>query len=120
MQDIYKFELSAEDFEKVVTGKKTIQLVINDPKHKTFAVGNQLTFVKVLEEGETEQLVQKAEIENLLYFSDVTEAVGTLGKEKCGFKPSATIEKASDIFLSNEDFEPIEKYGIMAVMFKLI
>ena len=67
-----------------------------------------------------ENEAQKAEIENLLYFSDVTEAVGTLGKEKCGFKPSATIEKASDIFLSNENFEPIEKYGIMAVLFKLI
>ena len=120
MQDIYKFELSAEEFEKVVTEKKTIQLVINDPKHKSFAVGNQITFVKVKEEGEEEQLAQKAEIENLLYFSDVTEAVGTLGKEKCGFKPSATIEKASDIFLSNENFEPIEKYGIMAVLFKLI
>lgn len=122
MEDIYRFEVSADEFEKVVAGKKTIQLVVNDPKHKTFAVGNQLTFVKTLEEGESKEneLSQKVEIENLLYFSNVTEAVETLGKEKCGFKPSATIEKASDIFLSNENFEPIEKYGIMAVMFKLI
>ena len=115
MQDIYKFELSAEDYEKVLSGKKTIQLVINDPKRKSYAVGNQITFVKVKEEGEEEQLSQKAEIENLLYFSDVTEAVGTVGKEKCGFKPSATIEKASDIFLSNENFELIEKFGIIEV-----
>ena len=122
MEDIYKFELSVEEFEKVVSGKKTIQLVINDPKHKSFAVGNQITFVKAIAEGENaeEQEVQKAEIENLLYFANVTEAVGTLGKEKCGFKPSATFEKASDIFLSNENFETIEKYGLMAVIFKLI
>ena len=122
MEDIYKFELSAEEFDKVLTGKKTIQLVVNDPKHKTFAVGNQITFVKAVAEGENaeEQAVQKAEIENLLYFANVTEAVGTLGKEKCGFKPSATFEKASDIFLSNENFETIEKYGLMAVIFKLI
>lgn len=122
MQDIYTFELSAEEFEKVTAEKKTIQLVINDTKHKTFAVGNQITFVKSLEEGEDKesQELVKAEIESLLYFSNVTEAVETLGKEKCGFKPSATIEKASDIFLSNENFESIEKYGIMAVIFKLI
>jgi len=125
MEDIYKFELESEVFEKVIAGKKTVQLVVNDSKHKVFAVGNQITFVrKVNEETEGEiadvQLTQIAVIENLLYFTDVKEAVGTLGKEACGFKPSATFEKASDIFLSNESFENIEKFGIMAVIFKLI
>ena len=123
MEDIYKYVVESDVFEKVVAGKKTVQLVINDKKHKDYAVGNQLTFVKKLDEdagvnAETES--QKVEIENLLYFTDVKEAVETLGKEKCGFKPSATVEKASDIFLSNENFEVIEKYGIMAVVFKLV
>lgn len=123
MEDIYKFVVESDVFEKVVAGKKTIQLVINDKKHKDYAVGNQLTFVKKLEENvgvNVEAETQKVEIENLLYFTDVKEAVETLGKEKCGFKPSATVEKASDIFLSNENFEVIEKYGIMAVVFKLV
>ena len=123
MEDIYKFELDGEVFEKVVNGKKTVQLVINDKKHKDYAVGNQLTFVRKLEEGESAEglvLEQKVEIENILHFTDVREAVETMGKEKCGFKPSATVEKASDIFLSNENFEVIEKYGIMAVIFKLV
>ncbi len=123
MEDIYKFVVESDVFEKVIAGKKTIQLVINDKKHKDYAVGNQLTFVKKLEETadvNDEKETQKVEIENLLYFTDVKEAVETLGKEKCGFKPSATVEKASDIFLSNENFEVIEKYGIMAVVFKLV
>ena len=96
--------------------------MINDNKHKVYAIGNQLTFEKAVVEGEEseETQIQKVEIENLLYFANVTEAVGTLGKEACGFKPSATFEKASDIFLSNENFETIEKYGIMAVVFKLV
>lgn len=126
MEDIYKFELETDVFDKMLAGKKTIQLVINDKKHKDYAVGNQLTFVRKLPESVENQenselvMVQKVEIENLLYFTDVKEAVGTLGKEACGFKPSATFEKASDIFLSNENFETIEKYGIMAVVFKLV
>ena len=124
MKDIYKFELENEVFEKVLSGKKTVQLVINDKNHKDYAVGNVLTFVRVVAEGSVvdESVIneQKVEIENLLYFADVKEAVETMGKEKCGFKPSATIEKASDIFLSNESFETIEKYGIMAVIFKTV
>ena len=97
--------------------------VINDNKHKVFAVGNQLTFIKKAQEGEEAQddvSTKVAVIENLLYFNDVNEAVGTLGKEACGFRPSATFEKASDIFLSNENYETIEKFGIMAVVFKLL
>ena len=124
MKDIYKFELESDGFEKVLAGKKTVQLVINDKSHKDYAVGNVLTFVRVIaDDAKPEDFdvnEQKVEIENLLYFADVKEAVETMGKEKCGFKPSATIEKASDIFLSNENFETIEKYGIMAVVFKLV
>ena len=124
MKDIYTFEVDSDTFERVLAGKKTIQLVVNDNKHKVYDVGNQLTFVRVLAEGaeQAEGMVmeQKVEIENLLYFTDVKEAVETLGKEKCGFKPSATFEKASDIFLSNENFETIEKYGILAAVFKLV
>ena len=121
-EDIYRFELESDEFEKMLVGKKTIHLVINDNKHKVFAVGNQLTFVKKAQEGEENQEVvsKTAVIENLLYFNDVNEAVGTLGKEACGFRPSATFEKASDIFLSNENYETIEKFGIMAVVFKLL
>ena len=121
--DIYRFELENDEFEKMLAGKKTVHLVVNDNKHKVFAVGNQLTFVKKAQDGEdvsAEAEVKVAVIENLLYFNDVNEAVGTLGKESCGFRPSATFEKASDIFLSNENYETIEKFGIMAVVFKLL
>ena len=119
MVDIYRFELDADSFERVVQGKKTIQLVINDSKHKVYSIGNQLVFALKTEEG-VEPKEVKATIDQLLYFADVKEAVETLGKEKCGFKPSATFEKASDLFLSNENFENIEKYGIMAVLFTVI
>ena len=121
MVDIYKFELEADVFEKVVAGKKTVQLAINDNKRKNYAVGNQITFeCKTTEESAKEKNVVKATIENLLYFAEVTEAVETLGKENCGFRLSATFEKASDLFLSNENFETIEKFGIVAIIFKVI
>lgn len=120
MEDIYRFELDSDMFEKLLSGKKTAQLAINEPKRKVYAVGNQITFVKKQEGLEGEAEIKNASIENLLYFADVVEAVGTLGKEACGFKNSATIEKASDIFLSNASFEAIEKNGIVAIVFKVI
>ncbi len=129
MEDIYKFELDNDMFEKLLSGKKTAQLVINEPKRKVYAVGNQITFVRKVEEDDGEQQAEaeekqvqtkNAKIENLLYFADVTEAVETLGKETCGFKHSATIEKASDIFLATGSYEAIEKNGIVALVFKVI
>lgn len=121
MEDIYKFTLDNETFERVLSGKKTVQLVVNDSKHKDYAVGNLITFVRESAEGLDENAVMtvNATIENLMYFADIKEAVETLGKESCGFKHSATIEKASDIFLSTESFEATQKNGLVALMFKI-
>lgn len=121
MEDIYKFTLDNETFERVLSGKKTVQLVVNDSKHKDYAVGNLITFVREPAEGLDENAVMtvNATIENLMYFADIKEAVETLGKESCGFKHSATIEKASDIFLSTESFEATQKNGLVALMFKI-
>ena len=116
MEDVFTIDVSEEAFEKILNGTKTIQLDINDRKRKNFAVGNIISFRYKTEEEAKEQ---KAVIENLLYFNNITEAVETLGKEKCGFKPSATFEKASDAFLSGESYEDIEKFGIVAIIFKL-
>ena len=123
MEDIYKFVVDSETFEKILNGKKTVQIAINTPKRKSYAIGNKLTFVK---DGATDALSENAKvetvdasIESLLYFADIREAVETLGKEKCGFKPSQTFEKASDIFLSKETYESMQKNGLVAILFKL-
>lgn len=121
MEDIYKFTLDNDTFEKVLAGTKTVQLVVNDSKHKNYAVGNLITFIREIteESGENATSSVNATIENLMYFSDIKEAVEILGKEKCGFKHSATIEKASDIFLSTESYEATQKNGLVALMFKI-
>lgn len=123
MEDIYKFVVDAETFEKILSGKKTVQLAINSPKRKAYAAGNQITFVKnetANVEGASSKTSVNAVINNLLYFANIREAVETLGKEKCGFKPSATFEKASDIFLSSEKYEQVEKNGLVAILFKVL
>ena len=122
MEDIYKFVVDDETFEKILSGKKTVQIVINTPKRKSYATGNKLTFVsEVNQENGAEAQPKSVEviIDNLLYFADIREAVETLGKEKCGFKPSQSFEKASDIFLSKETYESVQKNGLVAIVFKL-
>lgn len=128
MVDIYTFEIHSLEFDRILSGKKNTQLVINDPKHKDYAVGNQITFKRNLETltDEQKELLEKeklvvelqATVSNLLYFNDFIEAINTLGKESCGFRPSVTIEKTSDLFLSAESFEAVEKHGIMAIVFE--
>ena len=116
MEDIYSFEVSDYEFEKMMAGVKVAHLFVNLPKYKTFAIGNEITFVM---KTENEQKEIETIIENILYFSDITEAIESVGKEKCGFRPSQTFDKASDLFLSNESYEQIEKYGVGVILFKI-
>ena len=129
MVDIYTFELHSLEFDRIISGKKTVQLLLNEPKLKDYSVGNQITFKRNIETLTDEQsevyakgelVVEiKATVSNLLYFNDFVEAVNTLGKENCGFKASATIEKTSDLFLAEGSYENVEKYGIVAVIFEI-
>jgi ASC-1-like (ASCH) protein len=129
MIDIYTFEIHSLEFDRILAGKKNVQLVINDSKHKDYAVGNQITFKRNMEtiSEEDQKLLDKnklileinATITNLLYFNDFIEAINTLGKESCGFKSSVTIEKSSDLFLaSGTSYEDVEKNGIVALVFE--
>ena len=129
MVDIYTFELHSLEFDRIISGKKTVQLLLNEPKLKDYSVGNQITFKRNIEALTDEQkesyekgelVVEiKAMVSNLLYFNDFVEAINTLGKEACGFKSSATIEKSSDLFLAEGSYENVEKYGIVAVIFEI-
>ena len=130
MVDIYSFEIHSLEFDRLLAGKKTAQLVINDSKHKDYAVGNKITFKRKMDtiSEEDQKLLNKgklveeidATVTNLLYFNEFVEAVNTLGKESCGFKPSVTIEKTSDLFLAaGSSYEDVEKYGIVALVFEI-
>ena len=129
MVDIYTYEIHSTEFDRVLSGKKTVQLMINEPKLKDYAVGNVITFKRNMEtvSDEEKELLAKeklvteiqATVSNILYFNNFVEAVNTLGKETCGFKPSVTIEKTSDLFLAEGSYEKVEKYGIVAFVFEL-
>lgn len=128
MVDIYSFEIHSLEFDRILSGKKTVQLMVNEPKRKDYAVGNQITFKRNMEtiSEDDEKFLKKgklvveiqATVSNLLYFNDFIEAINTLGKESCGFKPSVAIEKTSDLFLAEGSYEQVEKYGIVALVFE--
>ena len=100
-----------------MTGSKSVHLFVNSSKYKSLAAGNEIGFV--FGEGDNQQKAE-AVIESILYFPSVVEAIEAVGKEKCGYKNSQSLDKASDLFLSGESsYEQIEKYGIGAILFKL-
>lgn len=113
VEDIYTFKITDEELDKIIAGKKDIHLCIAYPKRKTFAIGNQVTFVTDGAEPRT----LKAKIEQLMYFSDYKEALDTLKKERCGLSHNFNSDRALDGFLSKESYEALEKYGIMALIF---
>lgn len=122
MEDIYTFTLESDEFDRLLAGKKTAHIVLNDAKH-VYQQGNVITFVRKLQSdapaGENMVTTVQATIVNLLYFSTLNDLFDTLGKEACGYRPRSTTEKASDQFLSQEKYEAIEKNGLVALIFTL-
>lgn len=116
MENIYSFEVEGDTIEKIISGTKSAHLFVNLQKYKPLSVGNEISFVAEVDENKQQV---DAVIDNVLYFSNVTEAIESIGKEKCGFKPSQTFDKASDLFLSHESYEQIEKYGVGAILFSI-
>ena len=117
MENIYKFSVGVEEFEKIKEKTKVVHLYVADNKHKALAEGNEISFEC---EIDGKKQILDAVVESILFFPTIVEAVESIGREKCGFKNSQTFEKVSDIFLADEkSYEPIEKYGVGAIKFEI-
>ena len=78
-----------------------------------YKVGNYLTF-KCNEES------VKVVIEEQLYFKTVKELLDMVGKNKFGYTQSQNNDKIEDMYYVNYKAEDIEKFGLVAVKFKLV
>ena len=113
MEDIYEIIVDEKLFNKIAIGKCTHYLFINDRKRMQYKIGNFLTF----KQGENSL---KVTIENMLYFANIKELIDMVGKEKFGYTPSQTSDKIEDSYYVNYKAEDIEKFGLVAIEFKLV
>ena len=112
MEDIYEVKVSEKIYDKILSGKCTYYIFVNDRKRLSYKEGNILTL-------KNENNTLKVEIVNMLYFTTVKELLDMVGKEKCGFTSSQNVDIIEDYYYNNYNAADIDKFGLVAVQFKV-
>ncbi|MBQ8029568.1 MAG: ASCH domain-containing protein [Clostridia bacterium] len=111
---VHKMKLNAAPFEKIKSGKKTIELRLFDEKRQAIRVGDKIVFTNTAT-GET----QSATVLNLHRFDSFEELYEALPLLKCGYTEKE-IEKAKPSDMEKY-YSPQEqrKYGVVGIELRL-
>ena len=111
----HKMKLNPDPFEMICSGKKTIELRLNDEKRQKIKVGDMIEFSQT-ETGEK----LTAEVIALHKFDSFAELYQKLPLLKCGYT-KADIETAKpedmDLYYTPEQQA---KYGVLGIEIKII
>lgn len=114
MEHIMKLNLSP--FQKIQSGKKTIELRLYDEKRRKIQIGDNIRFINT--DNPSETLV--AEVVNLFVFDSFEELYRKLPLLECGYTDQ-NIKTASpkhmDIYYSKK---LQEQYGVVGIQIRLI
>ena len=112
----YQMQLNKKPFELIKSGKKTIELRLNDEKRKVIKVNDTITFTN--RENQAESITAK--VINLHYFDSFKDLYGVLPLEKCGYLKEE-ISTASHLdMLSYYSITQQALYGVVGIEIKLI
>ena len=105
--------LQPNPFEAIKSGRKTIEMRLNDERRKNIKIGDVIMFTNN-QSGE----VLIAEVINLFHFKNFEELYAHFDKKELGYLDDE-IAKPSDmeIYYSKEK---IEQYGVLGIEIQLI
>ena len=107
--------LDEDIFEVVKYGTKTVEVRVNDEKRRKLKIGDKITFLKRPDDIEKMDAI----IEDLVYYKDFFELVKDYTMDELYLKDYSkdNFIKLLKRFYSDED---INKYGVVAIKFKII
>ena len=105
--DKYEIEVLDDTFERIVCGSCEYMVFLSDKSHSQYKVGNILT----INCGNKSLQVT---IDDLLYFDTIKDMISMLGKEKCGYKKSESIDFIEDSIVKTLNASRVEKFGLIA------
>ncbi len=108
-----KMNLNPGPFELMKSGRKTVEMRLNDEKRRSFRVGDIIVFVNS-ETGEE----LRAEILNLDTHPDFYSLYLSYGKTEIGYLDGEEANPA-DMYEYYEK-DKIEKYGVLAIKIRLV
>ena len=106
-------KLWASPFEKIKSGKKTVEMRLNDEKRSLLKIGDEIIFTNI----DTNEVI-KCIVINLYKYKDFSELYAHHNKESIGY--NADEEAIPDDMLSYYNKDDILKYGALAIEIKLL
>ena len=107
--------LDEDIFENVKHGTKNVEVRVNDEKRRRLKVGDKITFL--MRPNDVESL--DAVIEDLIYYKSFEDLVKDYTEEEL-YSSEYTKEKFLTLLKRFYTDEEIEKYGTVAIKFRII
>lgn len=108
----HKMRLQNEPFEKIKSGKKTIEVRLYDEKRQKVKVGDSITFTN---RQTNEELT--VEVTDICTYNNFEELYKHHGKQSLGYSKDDVASPADmNLYYENSD---IIKYGVVAIEIKL-
>lgn len=117
MEDIYELIIDDKLFQKFLNRKFAYLISVNDKDKQLYKQDNLLTLKS---DNQSEKKVIKAKVSSLLFFTTLKELVEMVGKDKCGFRETTSVDAIEDIFRDRFNAKDIEKYGFVAIGVELL
>ena len=113
---VYEMKLNSEPFEKIRSGRKTVELRLYDEKRRKIEIGDDIIFIRISNENERIAVRVNA----LLRFSSFEELFKMIPPEKCGNEPDTSPEKAALGMRKYYSEENEKEYGVVGIGVSLI
>lgn len=108
---IYEMKLKAKPFEKIASGRKTIELRLFDDKQRRLDIGDEIIFEN-LENSERRIAVIVKSLHRYATFEDMFKDIPL---EKCGNAITDTPKEAADRMSQYYSEDQIQKYGVLGI-----
>lgn len=108
-------KLNPSPFFMIATGKKTIELRLNDEKRRKIGCNDEITFVNT--QDSQKKLVVK--VINIYKFKSFTELYAELPLLKCGYTEENVLTAKPEDMLMYYSEEQQRKYGVLGIEIEL-
>ena len=106
--------LDSDIFDIVSSKDKDVEIRLNDEKRRKLNIGDKLVFLKRPDDKES----IKATITNLVYFNSFQEVVNYYDMKRI-YLDNTSSEDYINLMKRFYNDEEVEKYGVVAIEFKL-
>lgn len=102
-------------FNSIKSGKKTVEVRLNDEKRRKISIGDSIKFTKVPESNET-LTVEVLELREFLTFKEMYETIPASDFDTVGNPIDLMVQQTYEIYSPEQE----KKWGTLAITIKLL